>query len=106
MSQKKKQIRASFRNAVFKRDQHRCRVCNYHGRLDAHHITDSNEMPNGGYVLENGIALCEVCHMMAEQYHISGGTDYPLSWHPTDLYRKIGSSKEQAIIAAQKLSNN
>jgi hypothetical protein len=26
-------------------------------------------MPNGGYVAENGIALCDTCHASAEAYH-------------------------------------
>lgn len=40
-----------------------CSVRSYPERaerdLDAHHITDRNEMPNGGYVPENGISLCK-----------------------------------------------
>jgi hypothetical protein len=35
------------------------------------HYAGVNEMPNGGYVPENGMTLCETCHMLAEQYHIS-----------------------------------
>jgi len=61
MSQKKKQVRATFRSAVFKRDGYACRCCTFQstpekaeGELDAHHITDRTEMPNGGYVPENG----------------------------------------------------
>jgi 5-methylcytosine-specific restriction endonuclease McrA len=60
MSQRKKQIRELFRNSVFRRDGCQCRVCgNGDGYvLDAHHIIDRNELPNGGYVVENGISLC------------------------------------------------
>lgn len=56
MSQKKKQVRDAFRKAVFDRDKHCCRVCNWDAdpdNLDAHHITDRNDMPGGGYVAEN-----------------------------------------------------
>ena len=47
----KKQIRENFRNTVFERDGHKCLVCNRSDvKLDAHHIIDRHEMPNGGYV--------------------------------------------------------
>jgi len=72
--------------------------------LDAHHITDRNEMPNGGYVKENGITLCkEKCHLEAEQFHISGGKNWTDGLHPDELYAKIGSSKEEAISASRRL---
>lgn len=81
MSAEKKKIREAFREAVFTRDGHKCRMCGRPDcKLDAHHITDRNELPNGGYVKENGITLCDVeggCHMKAEQYHITGGKDVP-----------------------------
>src|SRR5215203_1562865 len=85
----KKQLRAAFRKAVFQRDRYRCVTCGKPGKdrqggeahkqfhshpadrdlvcLDAHHITDRHEMPNGGYVAENGITLCDDgCHLLAE----------------------------------------
>jgi len=72
--------------------------------MDAHHITDRNEMPNGGYVLENGITLCkEWCHMNCEQFHISGGVEWIEGMHPDDLYKKIGSSKELAMEKSREL---
>lgn len=61
MSLTKKKIRAAFRDTVFARDAFRCRVCKWGEELsvlDAHHITDRNLMPGGGYVKENGITLC------------------------------------------------
>jgi hypothetical protein len=75
-------------------------------KLDAHHITDRNELPNGGYVKENGITLCDVdggCHMKAEEYHISGGKSFQYGFHPNDLYAKIGSSLESAVRASERL---
>lgn len=104
----KKQIRETFRNEVFKRDEFTCQVCGKKHdtveTLDAHHITDRNEMPNGGYVKENGISLCkDVCHMRCEQYHISGGETWEDGLHPDDLYRKINSSKELAMLKSEKL---
>lgn len=61
MPKNKKQIRESFRQSVFKRDNFTCKVCNTKrsiDELDSHHITDRNEMPNGGYVKENGVTVC------------------------------------------------
>ena len=51
MSKKKKEIRSKFRKDVFERDNHQCKMCAKKGcELDAHHIVDRNDMPNGGYV--------------------------------------------------------
>jgi len=99
----KKLIRQQFRNAVFKRDAYKCIFCDADNELNAHHITDRNEMPNGGYVLENGATLCPQHHMMAEKFHISGGKEWEPGFHPDDLYKEIGSSKEKAIEVSEKL---
>lgn len=101
MSQKKK-IRLLFRESVFARDKNRCRVCGEGSeKLDAHHITDRNDMPNGGYVKENGISLCEECHIKAEAFH-STGTAIP-GFAPEDLYKMIGSSHLKAVAASERL---
>jgi hypothetical protein len=120
---KKKDIRAKFRNSVLERDGNGCRWCGIEGGavvdigdgdpktvfLSAHHITDRNEMPNGGYVKENGITLCDDndgysgCHMKAELFHISEGTECTPNMHPNDLYELIGSSKELAIEKSKRL---
>jgi hypothetical protein len=61
--------------------------------LDAHHITDRSLMPNGGYLLENGITVCkDSCHMLCEKFHITNGKDWNKNLHPDDLYNKIKSS--------------
>ena len=107
----KKKIREKFRNEVFTRDKFACRKCGKKQsevKLDAHHITDRSLMPNGGYVKENGISLCDTgemdsCHMKAETYHISGGDKWDKGWHPDDLYELIGSSHEKAVEASEKL---
>ena len=110
----KKEIRKKFRDSVFKRDNYKCAWCgmpNVDDNMDAHHITDRSEMPNGGYVEENGISLCkngiafheESCHMKAELFHISNGKEWTEGMHPEDLYKLIGSSKELAIKASEKL---
>ena len=103
----KQKVRERFRESVFERDGNRCRVCGKSDvKLDAHHITDRNELPNGGYVKENGITLCYTekgCHWKAELYHISNGKDWTEGFHPEDLYKLIGSSKERAVKESQKL---
>ncbi|MGC4044986.1 MAG: HNH endonuclease [Armatimonas sp.] len=62
--------------------------------LDAHHITNRNDMPGGGYVAENGISLCETCHRLAEQLWETG-TAAP-GFTPDDLYRVVGSSHPES----------
>jgi hypothetical protein len=53
-------------------------------------------MPNGGYVKENGISLCPKCHLKAERFHMTNGKEWERGYHPIELYRLIGSSKELA----------
>lgn len=108
MGAEKKAIRQAFRDACYKRDGFRCATCGMKSskdkaeeELDAHHITDRNLLPNGGYVKENGISLCEECHKKAEVFH-STGTSYP-GYSPEDLYKKINSDLEKAKAASEKL---
>ena len=58
-------------------------------------------MPNGGYVKENGISVCDDCHFNAEQFWITG--EAVEGFHPTDLYNLIGSSHEIAVKASERL---
>lgn len=106
MSLDKKRIRENFRSAVFGRDGNKCRACgwsifNDEVILDAHHITDRNLMPNGGYVKENGISLCSGCHEKAEIFHSTGSALE--GWCPDDLYAMIKSSYEIAFKASERL---
>lgn len=106
MSKQKKLIRKRFREAVFARDRYACRVCGEDENPeehDAHHITDRNEMPNGGYAPENGITLCPPCHIKAEVWHVSEHLDFVEGYHPDDLYTLIGSSFEEAVLASMRL---
>lgn len=107
MNLSKKDIRKQFFLAVFNRDK-KCRTCGAGWkmsgpRFDAHHITDRSKMPNGGYVLENGIFLCPECHLKAEKFHASGYQEYEPGFHPDDLYKLIGSSHEKAVKASEGL---
>jgi predicted restriction endonuclease len=102
MSSGKKRTRQQFRDAVFGRDGHKCRVCgDATSQLDAHHITDRNLMPNGGYCAPNGISLCPLCHEKAEAFHSTGTA--MVGFAPDDLYQLIGSSHVQAVAASERL---
>ena len=70
--------------------------------FDVHHITNRKEIVNGGYVLENGITLCNDDHVKAEIFH-STGTAHE-GYAPEDLYKAIGSTLDKAIAASNKLS--
>jgi hypothetical protein len=58
--------RDDFGEGVFARDSHRCVVCGAVDK-DAHHIMERRLFDNGGYFLDNGAALCENHHVLAEQ---------------------------------------
>ena len=106
-----RQLRYTFMHQCFKRDDYECVTCGFkefeeedvEHYLTAHHITDRHEISNGGYVIENGISLCEDCHWKAEEFHISNGKRHVNDFHPDDLYKKIGSSYEEALEASENL---
>jgi 5-methylcytosine-specific restriction endonuclease McrA len=94
-------LRVSFNKAVFERDGYKCRVCGKpnvtqwgHYSLAAHHICDRHDMPNGGYVPENGISLCETCHWEAEREH-NNQSARP-GYSRQELYELIGTSFDEA----------
>jgi len=91
MSLEKQSIRDKFRKEVLKRDHYKCVICKNFAK-DAHHITNRNDIPNGGYVLGNGASLCAECHVDAEEGRISSQV----------LYKKIKSSKEMAFEASRR----
>jgi len=100
----KKLVRLKFNEDCLKRDKNKCVFCNLTSNLDVHHITDRNEMPNGGYVKENGITLCEVHHLEAEQFHTTNGEKWVANMHPNDLYKKINSNYELALEVSERSS--
>lgn len=85
---KKQRIRAMFRNEVFSRDGHCCKICKSTDNLDAHHIVDRHDAPDGGYTKDNGITLCGNCHLKAEQFHITG-VSLP-GFSPEELISMVG----------------
>jgi hypothetical protein len=58
--------RELFREAVFRRDGHKCVICG-ETAADAHHIIERRFWTDGGYYVENGASLCERHHIEAEQ---------------------------------------
>lgn len=68
----KQDIRADFRKNVFTRDDNHCVVpfCNK-PVADAHHIIEralwKDEAEQGGYLVDNGVSVCEVHHRHAEK---------------------------------------
>ncbi len=58
--------RDTFRESVFKRDNHKCVICGEPAK-DAHHIIERRLFSDGGYYINNGASLCETHHILAEQ---------------------------------------
>ena len=110
MSSEKKKVRAKFRSDVFERANYKCQGpdCNFESNkenaeidLEAHHLTNREVLPFGGYCWQNGISMCSACHIKAEQFY-SAGTAYP-KFSPEELYKVIGSSYDEAYKASLKL---
>jgi len=79
-----------FDTIVSKRDGDVCRACGSDNKIHAFHI--SSDLPNGGYVVENGILLCGDCRNKAKDGILT--SDY--------LYSLIDSSKDAALAAYKK----
>lgn len=100
--QNHKKWRKEFNAAVFERDKHKCRICG-NPAADAHHITDRHELPNGGYVLSNGVSLCESCHIGAGPTEGPMGHFHPPLYTADFFYKMIGSSYEKALQDSKNL---
>lgn len=99
---KLKKLRTSFKELVFLREKNVCAFCD-HAAVDAHHITDRHLMPNDGYSIKNGIALCSYHHILVEQFNVTKGKWWFSGYGPNDLYEKIASSYEEAFRECRKL---
>jgi hypothetical protein len=62
--------REQFRFVVFQRDRGKCVVCKGVAQ-DAHHIVDRSLWHDGGYSIDNGVAVCASYHWGAETTQIS-----------------------------------
>lgn len=112
----KQQTRDKFRKDVLERDGYKCVMCGISDvKLDAHHITNRKQMPNGGYVKENGITLCDLnmggCHWKAEQFNCNYTEKYIIEtkgkelgeFTSSKLYNKVGSIYEIAYKKSERL---
>ncbi len=106
MSAKKKLARQKFRDDVLKRDRNKCVICKTEDNIEAHHITDRELMPGGGYVKENGITLCHAHVELAEVHRVDGGEGADEAMAPAKLYLKIGSNHDKALKACQRLEGH
>lgn len=62
--------RDEFKYWVFRRDKDQCVVCK-EPAVDAHHIIERKLFSDGGYYIDNGVALCSQHHIQAESTEIS-----------------------------------
>jgi hypothetical protein len=62
-----------WRKCCFERDNFTCQCCNDNngGNLNAHHINNFSEFPELRVAIDNGITLCEKCHI---KFHSIYGT--------------------------------
>lgn len=92
--------RAIFEKKVFARTQGRCAFC-AKPAVDAHHILERKLFPDGGYYLNNGIAVCAAHHWDCETTKISvqealqaieqDKARLPMGWDPSVHYDKWGN---------------
>lgn len=62
--------REEFKRQVFDRDHGKCVIC-MGKAVDAHHIIDRSLFEDCGYYIDNGVSLCSIHHLQAEQTIIS-----------------------------------
>ena len=62
----------NWRLKVYERDNYKCVQCGNKEKLNAHHIKSWKNYPNLRYDINNGITLCEKCHI---KYHQQYGYD-------------------------------
>jgi len=51
-----------WKDRVFERDDHKCRICGSDKKIQSHHIFPLRDMPLLAFDVENGITLCKKCH--------------------------------------------
>lgn len=92
--------REQFKRSVFDRSENKCVVCAALA-VDAHHILERKLFSDGGYYLDNGVAVCAACHLLCEHTTISVDdirvyarittTVVPHGWNRSHSYDKWGN---------------
>jgi len=100
--------REQFNTEVLKRDNNECVICKHKENLAVHHIIDRKCFDNGGYFLNNGISLCEICHIKAENGNYTceelrelakiKEIILPNSFDPNLEYDKFGNEIKEKLI--------
>ncbi|MDH2363777.1 HNH endonuclease [Priestia megaterium] len=85
----------SWRKEVFTRDHYTCTCCGKRGNdgtyLAAHHLQNFAEYPDLRHDLDNGVTLCEECHLdFHKKYKFSNNTKQQF-----EEYKKIRSSLDR-----------
>lgn len=57
----------NWRKAIFERDNFKCQKCGSKEKINAHHIFAWKYYPEKRYDIDNGITLCENCHIKLHQ---------------------------------------
>ena len=74
--------RDEFRTEVLTRDNNKCVVCGAEPTGGVHHIIERKLFTDGGYYIDNGVALCDKHHLEAEytkercKEYLRKGTDF------------------------------
>lgn len=67
IKERKTHLDGRFRKAVLKRDNRTCQCCGHsYDIMIVHHLDSYTTFPNARYEVENGVTLCEYCHI---KYH-------------------------------------
>lgn len=56
-----------WRKNVYQRDNYKCQYCGSKEKLNAHHLKSWKKYPELRYDINNGITLCEKCHIQLHQ---------------------------------------
>lgn len=73
-----------FKKLVLERDNHICQKCGSKELIEAHHIIPISQ--KGTWELDNGITLCEICHLKAHNKRKTGKKPKHISYYRKFYY--------------------